>query len=122
MGAVIYSTEDRLSGFNYMFIGVVLLAAFFLQQRQYTVLTAGSETLLVLGGGSSTEILNAISHHRRQRFLEILRRPDMVADEGKQRALVSWLVERGALSEQEASAVLQGAVSPVQTDAGRAVH
>jgi hypothetical protein len=122
LGAYIYSTEDRMSGFNYALIGLIFLVAFFVQQKEYVVLTAGSETLLVLGGKSSQVILDAIAQHRKSRFLEVLRRADIAGDDARRRGLVAWLVERGAVSEHEASTLLQGATAAVPAQAGGSVH
>lgn len=122
LGAFIYSTEDRISGFNYALIGLIFLVAFFVQQKEYIVLTAGGETLLVLGGKSSEGILDAIALHRKSRFLEVLRRADIAGDDARRRGLVAWLAERGAISEQEVSTLLQGAAPPVPTQSGGSVH
>ncbi len=121
LGAFIYSTEDRISGFNYAVIGLIFLVAYFVQKKEYVVLTAGNDMLLVLGGENSQTILDEIGRLRKARFFEILRRPDFADDEAKRRSLVAWLLERRAVTEQEADALLKG-LEPPRPDPGKVVH
>jgi hypothetical protein len=121
LGALIYETENRLSGFNYAVIGLIFLVAYFIQRKEYVVLTAGNDVIVVLTDRNSTAILGEIDRLRKARFLEILRRPDLMEDEIRRRGLIAWLLERGALTDQEGDALLKGREAP-QSDQRPMVH
>ena len=112
LGAFIYETEQRFSGFNYAMFGLALLVAYFLQRKEYLLLTAGNDLMMILGDKQTDVILSEIDRARRARFLEILRRPDFVDDEAKRHGLVTYLVERQVFSTQEAEDLLRGSDFP----------
>ncbi len=105
-GAFVYSTEGRLSAFNYAILGVLLLVGYFVHVKTYVMLDAGSETLLVLGGRHERTILDEIDRRRKASYLEMLRRPDLESDEARRRALIQWMTERGVVSKPEADALI----------------
>jgi hypothetical protein len=108
LGAFIYETEQRFSGFNYAVFGLVLLVAYFVQRKEYLLLMAGNDLMMVLGDKKTEVILSEIDRARRTRFLELLRRPDFIEDEAKRRGLVIYLLERQVFSNQEAEDLLRG--------------
>ena len=111
LGAYIYETEQRISGFNYAILGVICLIAYFIERRKYIIFAAGSDPLILLNDTKAPEIISKIAQHRKERFIELLRRADFVADQQKRQGLVSWLIERQVLTEDEiASLALNSAV------------
>lgn len=104
LGAYIYETERRLSGFNYAIWGVVLLAAFFVERKKFIVFTVASAPLILLDDDAAPEILTAILDHRRDRFIQLLRRPDFAADDNKRQGLIGWLRDNKVLTEEQLSA------------------
>jgi hypothetical protein len=124
LGAFIYETEQRLSGFNYAVFGLALLVAYFVQRKEYLLLTAGNDLMMVLGDKKTEAILSEIDRARRARFLELLRRTDFIDDEAKRRGLVAYLVERQVFSNQEAEDILKGndLPSPNSPTDGKVVH
>ena len=108
LGAFIYETEQRLSGFNYAVFGLALLVAYFFQRKEYVLLTAGNDLMMVLGDKKTETILGEIDRARRSRFLELLRRSDFIDDEAKRRGLVAYLVERQVVTNDEAEDLLKG--------------
>ena len=105
LGAYIYETEQRISEFNYAIWGVICLIAYFVERRKYIIFSVGSDPLIVLNDAKAPEIISKIEQHRKERFVELLRRADFVADEPKRQGLVSWLIERRVLSEDELSSL-----------------
>ncbi len=101
LGAFIYSTEEKLSGFTFALWGALFLACYFLQRNVFKVFYVGQDTLLVLGGKKEEEIISEINAHRKVRFLELLQRQDFVLDEVKRQGLISWLLEHRVISEDE---------------------
>ncbi len=124
LGALIYETEQRLSGFNYAIFGLALLVAYFVQRKEYVLLTAGNDLMMVLGDKKTETILGEIDRARRARFLELLRRPDFIDDEAKRRCLVAYLLERQVVTNQEADDLLKGRdiVSSSGPADGKVVH
>jgi hypothetical protein len=121
LGGLIYETEGRVSGFNYAVIGLIFLIAYFVQRKEYVLLTAGNDAIVVLVDENAEVILDEIHRLRKARFLDILHRPDLVEDEIKRRSLIAWLLERGALTGIEADALLKGRELP-QSDHRPLVH
>lgn len=109
LGGFIYESENRFSGFGFALWGVIFLVFYFLQRKEYVILSAGNDTIVVLGGKNGETILREIASARRVRFLELLRRSDFLEDEVKRKGLISWLVERQIVSNQEAEELLEGA-------------
>jgi hypothetical protein len=121
LGAFIYESEGRLSGFNYAVIGLIFLIAYFVQRKEYVVLTAGNDVIVALIDRNSKTIADEITRLRKARYLEVLRRPDLLEDEIKRRGLIAWLLERGALTQEEADALSKGH-EPPQADQRTVVH
>lgn len=124
LGVFIYSTEERISGFNYAVIGLIFLVAYFVQRKEYALLSAGNDVLVILGDKQSKPILDEIDRLRKTRFLEILRRPDFLEDEVKRRGLIAWLVERRVISDHEADDLLKGPEheEPPRSDEKKQLH
>jgi len=124
LGAVIYETEQRISGFNYAIFGLALLVAYVIQRKEYVLLAAGSDLMMVLGDKKTEIILNEIDRARRDRFLELLRRSDFIDDESKRHSLIAHLVERQVITDQEAENLLKGqdVILTSNTTDGKSVH
>lgn len=105
LGAYILETEQRISGFNYAAWGLIFLVAYFVERKKYIVFAVGSDPLIVLNDKRAPEIISQIDQHRKERFVEFLQRPDFIADEQKRQGLVSWLIDRRVLSEDEIAAL-----------------
>lgn len=117
LGAYILETEQRISGFNYAIWGVIFLIAYFVERKKYVVFSVVNDPLIVLNDKKAPEIISQIEQHRKERFIELLQRSDFIADEQKRQGLVSWLVERRVLSEDEIAALTPA--SGVQTNGPR---
>ena len=101
LGAYIYTTEQRISGFGYALWGALFVVAYFVQRSTFVVFSVGGDPLIVLDDRTAPEIIARIESHRKKRFVELLASPDLLADETKRQEFVSWLLERKALSEEE---------------------
>jgi hypothetical protein len=112
LGAFIYSTENKISGFSWAIIGIVFLVAYFVQRRKIIIIQTPREALIVLGGRNQAEILSQIDKGRKARFLQILERPDLLHDEAKRNGLIAALREQRIFSEEEASALILGKPLP----------
>ena len=101
LGAYLYTTEQRTSGFSYALWGVLFVIAYFVQRSSFVIFSVGGDPLIVLADKSAPEIVAQIESRRKRRFIELLGSPDLVADEPKRKEFVSWLREHRVLSEEE---------------------
>lgn len=107
-GAYLYTTEQRISGFSYALWGILFVIAYFVQRSSLIVYSVGGDPLIVLADGKAKEVIHRIDMHRKARFIELLGSPELAADAPRRQEFVSWLRERGALSEEEIATASSG--------------
>ena len=108
LGAYLYTVDQRTSGFAYALWGILFVVAYFVQRSTFVVFSVGGDPLIVLEDGNAAEIISRIERHRKQRFVELLVAPDLVADAAKKQEFVSWLLARKVFTADEVAALTGG--------------
>ena len=104
LGAYIYTSGQGSAGFGYALWGVLFVIAYFVQRSTFLVFSVGGDPLIALADRQAPAIAALIDRHRKARFIELLRSPDLSADAAKKQEFVAWLIERGALTPAEIAA------------------
>ena len=101
LGSYIYSVENRISGFNYAFIGLIFLISYFIEKRHFVLLLAGSDVIVILQNKITDQVLQEIDQRRKSRFLDILNRSEFANDKEKLHNFITTLIDNGIFSEQD---------------------